>query len=56
MELTGVLGRASIGNPWFLISQAFFKNRKQLAMPSLEERVKVVKEHLDFSIRWRERR
>ena len=22
-------------------------------MPSLEERVKVVKEHLDFSIRWK---
>ena len=24
-----------------------------LSLPSLEERVKVVKEHLDFSIRWK---
>ena len=26
---------------------------KKLSLPSLEERVKVVKEHLDFSIRWK---
>ena len=29
------------------------KTGNYLAMPSLEERVNVVKEHLDFSIRWK---
>jgi nifR3 family TIM-barrel protein len=49
-----MIGRASIGNPWFFNQiKHFLKTGNNLAMPSLEERVKVVKEHLDFSIRWK---
>ena len=49
-----MIGRASIGNPWFFNQiKHFLKTGNNLAMPSLEERVKVVKEHLNFSIRWK---
>jgi tRNA-dihydrouridine synthase len=49
-----MIGRASIGNPWFFNQiKHFLKTGNNSAMPSLEERVKVVKEHLDFSIRWK---
>ena len=49
-----MIGRASIGNPWFFNQVKYFmKTGKELSLPSLEERVKVVKEHLDFSIRWK---
>ena len=49
-----MIGRASIGNPWFFNQiKHFLEVGNYLAMPSLEERVKVVKEHLDFSIRWK---
>jgi tRNA-dihydrouridine synthase B len=49
-----MIGRASIGNPWFFNQvKHFMKTGTELALPSLEERVKVVKEHLDFSIRWK---
>ena len=49
-----MIGRASIGNPWFFNQVKYFMNTgKELPLPSLEERVKVVKEHLDFSIRWK---
>ena len=49
-----MIGRASIGNPWFFNQVKHFMNTgKKLSLPSLEERVKVVKEHLDFSIRWK---
>ena len=49
-----MIGRASIGNPWFFNQVKHFMNTgKKLSLPSFEERVKVVKEHLDFSIRWK---
>jgi nifR3 family TIM-barrel protein len=49
-----MIGRASIGNPWFFNQvKHFLKTGEELAQPSLEERVKVVKEHLDFSVRWK---
>ena len=49
-----MIGRASIGNPWFFNQiKHFLKTGTHLAMPSIEERVKVVKEHLDFSISWK---
>ena len=49
-----MIGRASIGDPWFFNQVKHFMNTgKELSLPSLEERVKVVKEHLDFSIRWK---
>jgi nifR3 family TIM-barrel protein len=49
-----MIGRASIGNPWFFNQvKHFLKTGKELPQPSLEERVKVVKEHLDFSVKWK---
>ena len=49
-----MIGRASIGNPWFFNEvKHFLKTGHELMPPSLEERVKVVKEHLDFSLRWK---
>ena len=49
-----MIGRASIGNPWFFNQiKHFLKTGTHLEMPSIEERVKVVKEHLDFSISWK---
>jgi len=49
-----MIGRASIGNPWFFNQiKHFLRTGNNLAPPSIEERVQVVKEHLDFSIRWK---
>ncbi len=49
-----MIGRASIGNPWFFNQvKHFIKTKEILESPSIEERLKVVKEHLDFSIRWK---
>ena len=49
-----MIGRASIGNPWFFNEvKHFLKTGNELVPPSIEERVKVVKEHLDFSLRWK---
>jgi len=49
-----MIGRASIGNPWFFNQvKHFLKTGDHLPLPSVEERVKVVKEHLDFSIKWK---
>ena len=49
-----MIGRASIGNPWFFNQvKHFLKTGDHLPLPSIEERVKVVKEHLDFSIKWK---
>jgi tRNA-dihydrouridine synthase B len=49
-----MIGRACIGNPWFFNQvKHYIKTEEILKSPSLEERLKVVKEHLDFSIRWK---
>ena len=49
-----MIGRASIGNPWFFNQvKHYLKTGTILPLPTLEERVKVVKEHLDFSIKWK---
>ena len=49
-----MIGRASIGNPWFFNQvKHYLKTGIILSLPTLEERVKVVKEHLDFSIKWK---
>ena len=49
-----MIGRASIGNPWFFNRvKHYLKTGTILSLPTLEERVKVVKEHLDFSIKWK---
>tara|TARA_B100001758_G_scaffold247701_1_gene266632 strand:- start:872 stop:1861 length:990 start_codon:yes stop_codon:yes gene_type:complete len=49
-----MIGRASIGNPWFFNQvKHYIKTGETLESPSIDERLKVVKEHLDFSIRWK---
>ncbi|MDG2344226.1 MAG: tRNA dihydrouridine synthase DusB [Flavobacteriales bacterium] len=49
-----MIGRASIGNPWFFNQvKHYVKTGETLESPSIHERLKVVKEHLDFSIRWK---
>lgn len=49
-----MIGRASIGNPWvFSQIKNFLATGKHLSPPTIEERVAVVKKHLDFSIRWK---
>lgn len=49
-----MIGRAAIGYPWiFNEIKHFFETGNILAQPTVEERVKVVRKHLDFSIRWK---
>lgn len=49
-----MIGRASIGNPWFFYEvKHFVKTGKHLDKPSIEERVDVAKQHLDMSIKWK---
>lgn len=49
-----MIGRASIGNPWvFSQIKHFVKTKSHLSSPTIEERVAVVKRHLDFSVRWK---
>jgi len=48
-----MIGRASIGNPWFFKQvKHFIKTGEHLAEPSIEERVNVAKRHLDMAIKW----
>jgi len=49
-----MIGRASIGYPWiFNEIKHFFQTGELLDPPDLEERVRVVKKHLNFSIEWK---
>ena len=49
-----MIGRASIGNPWFFNQvKHYLKTGTELPSPTLSERIKVVKEHLEFSIKWK---
>jgi len=49
-----MIGRASIGYPWiFNEIKHFLKTGELLDPPDLEERVKVAKKHLKFSIEWK---
>lgn len=49
-----MIGRAAIGNPWvFNQMKHFFEKGSHLPPPTIEERVNVVKRHLDFSVRWK---
>ncbi len=52
--LDGVMiGRASIGNPWFFKQiKHFIKTGEHLAPPSIAERVAVAKRHLSMAIEW----
>ena len=49
-----MIGRASIGNPWIFNNiKHFLSTGKHLPPPTIRERVRVCKQHLDFSIRWK---
>lgn len=49
-----MIGRASIGYPWiFNEIKHFLRTGETLPMPRIEERIRVCKKHLDFSIRWK---
>jgi len=49
-----MIGRASIGNPWFFNQvKHFIKTRTHIPSPSLLDRVKTAKRHLEMSISWK---
>ena len=49
-----MIGRASIGNPWFFKQvKHFFNTGQQLPPISLEERVEAARRHLQMSIDWK---
>ncbi|MFH1005161.1 MAG: tRNA dihydrouridine synthase DusB [Bacteroidota bacterium] len=49
-----MIGRASVGNPWiFREVKHFLKTGEPLPFPTVEERVKVCKIHLEKSIQWK---
>ena len=49
-----MIGRASIGNPWFFNEVKTYLNEGFIIPEhSLQEKLEVVREHLDFSIRWK---
>jgi tRNA-dihydrouridine synthase B len=48
-----MIGRASIGNPWFFADvKHFFKTGDHLAPPGILERVETAKRHLQMAIDW----
>lgn len=49
-----MIGRASIGNPWFFKQvKHFFKTGEHLAPISLEERIEAARRHLQMAIDWK---
>jgi nifR3 family TIM-barrel protein len=49
-----MIGRASIGYPWiFNEIKHFLQHGERPLPPDIKERVRVVKKHLEFSIRWK---
>lgn len=49
-----MIGRATIGNPWFFKQiKHFFKTGKHLAPISMEERVDAARRHLQMAINWK---
>ena len=49
-----MIGRASIGNPWFFKEvKHFFETGTHLAPPTMEERVEAARRHLQMSIDWK---
>ncbi len=49
-----MIGRAAIGSPWvFREIKHYLRTGEILPGPSLSERVRVCREHFDFSIRWK---
>ena len=49
-----MIGRASIGNPWFFNEvKHFFKHGTHVEPPSLAERATMARRHLEMSIDWK---
>ena len=49
-----MIGRASIGNPWFFNQVThYFKTGQHLPSPSMEERVTAARRHLQMAIDWK---
>lgn len=49
-----MIGRASIGNPWFFNQvKTYFKTGMHAAPPTMEERVHAARRHLQMSIDWK---
>ena len=49
-----MIGRASIGNPWFFNNvKHYFEKGIHCDPPSLKDRVEVAKRHLEMSIAWK---
>ena len=57
-EVDGIMiGRASIGYPWiFNEIKHYLKTGTHLNPPTIQDRVQTCKEHLDYSIRWKNER
>jgi tRNA-dihydrouridine synthase B len=49
-----MIGRAAIGYPWiFNEVKEYIRHGERIAPPDMNERIRVTKKHLDFSIRWK---
>jgi len=49
-----IIGRASIGNPWFLGQvKHYFKTKEHLPPPTIKDRVEMAKRHLQMAIDWK---
>ena len=49
-----MIGRASIGNPWFFKEvKHFFSTGKHLESSTIQERARVAKRHLEMSVSWK---
>ena len=49
-----MIGRASIGNPWFFNQvKYFFKTGEHLPQPTMSERIDMAETHLKMSIKWK---
>ncbi len=49
-----MIGRASIGNPWFFKEvKHFFKTGEHLPEVSIEKRVEMAKRHVEMAIKWK---
>lgn len=49
-----MIGRAAIGNPWiFNQIKHYFKTGEHLPPPTIQERVRVCRQHLMHSVEWK---
>jgi len=49
-----MIGRASIGNPWFFNQvKHFFKTGEHTPQPTINERINMAEAHLKMSIKWK---